>query len=158
MAVRELDPGALPLKIEFLDEAIGDLYQKENDLSALLTLFSLLAVLISVMGVFGLVLFETQYRRREIGLRKVHGATVGEILRMFNRTYVLLVLACFVVAAPLGWYAVSRWLDGFAYKAPVVWWIFAVALLLVLAVTVLTITLQSYRTARENPVRSIKTE
>lgn len=158
LAVRELDPGALPLKIEFLDEAIGDLYQKENDLSALLTLFSLLAVLISVVGVFGLVLFETQYRRREIGLRKVHGATVGEILRMFNRTYVLIVLACFVAAAPLGWYAVSRWLDGFAYKAPVVWWIFAVALLLVLAVTVLTITLQSYRTARENPVRSIKTE
>ena len=77
---------------------------------------------------------------------------------MFNKRYMRIVLACSVVAIPIGWYVVDRWLENFAYRMPVGWWIFAVALLAVLAVTVLTITLQSYRAATENPVRSIKTE
>ena len=105
-----------------------------------------------------LILFETQFRRKEIGLRKVYGATIGEILRMFNKRYMRIVLACSVVAIPAGWYVVDRWLESFAYRTPVKWWIFAVAVGSVALVTVLTITLQSYRTATENPVRSIKTE
>ena len=84
-----------------MDEEIGNQYYKEQKLSNLLTLFSLLSILISIVGVFGLVLFETQYRRKEIGIRKIHGATVGEILRMFNKIYVRIVLACFVVAVPI---------------------------------------------------------
>lgn len=118
----------------------------------------MLSVGISIVGVFGLILFETQFRRKEIGLRKVYGATIGEILRMFNKRYMRIVLACSVVAIPAGWYVVDRWLESFAYRTPVKWWIFAVAVGSVALVTVLTITLQSYRTATENPVRSIKTE
>ena len=144
--VRSFDPDA-DADIRFLDENIGALYQKEDRLAAMLTLFSLLSVGISIVGVFGLILFETQFRRKEIGLRKVYGATIGEILRMFNKRYMR-----------IGWYVVDRWLESFAYRTPVKWWIFAVAVGSVALVTVLTITLQSYRTATENPVRSIKTE
>lgn len=155
--IRSFDPDA-NTDIRFLDEHIGALYQKEDRLAAMLTLFSLLSVGISIVGVFGLILFETQFRRKEIGLRKVYGATIGEILHMFNKRYMRIVLACSVVAIPIGWYVVDRWLESFAYRTPVRWWIFAVAVGSVALVTVLTITLQSYRTAAENPVRSIKTE
>lgn len=121
--VRSFDPDA-DADIRFLDENIDALYQKEDRLAAMLTLFSLLSVGISIVGVFGLILFETQFRRKEIGLRKVYGATIGEILRMFNKRYMRIVLACSVVAIPAGWYVVDRWLESFAYRTPVKWWIF----------------------------------
>ncbi len=156
--MRRLDPGAPDVEVRFFDETIGQFYEKESKLATLISLFSALAVLISIIGVFGLVLFETQYRRKEIGIRKVHGATIGEILRLLNQNFVRIVIVCFVIAAPVAWYAVKRWLEGFAYKSPVHWWIFAVALLAVGAITVLTVTLQSYRAATENPVNSLKTE
>ncbi len=144
--------------IAFHSETLNGLYEKEQNLGTLISLFSALAVLISIIGVFGLVLFETQYRRKEIGLRKVHGATIAEILGLLNQNFVRIVVICFVIAAPVAYYAVKRWLEGFAYQSPVHWWIFAVALLAVGAITVLTVTLQSYRAAAENPVNSIKTE
>ncbi len=122
------------------------------------TAFSTLAVLISIIGVFGLVLFETQYRRREIGIRKVHGASVGDILRLFNTNFVRIVATCFVVAAPVAWYFVVQWQAGFAFRPPVRWWVFATALASVLAITMFTVTLQSYRAATENPVNSMKAE
>ena len=156
--VSRMDPEQVDVDVEFLDASIGGLYAKEDRLANLITLFSALAVLISIIGVFGLVLFETQYRRKEIGVRRVHGATIGEILRLLNRNFVRIVIVCFVIAAPVAYYAVKRWLEGFAYQSPVHWWIFAVALLAVGAITVLTVTLQSYRAATENPVNSIKTE
>ncbi len=99
-----------------------------------------------------------RYRRKEIGIRKVHGASVGEILRMMNQNFVRIVLVCFAIAAPIAWYAIRRWLEGFPYRSPVHWWIFAAALLVVGAITVLTVTLQSYRTATETPINAIKTE
>jgi putative ABC transport system permease protein len=156
--VSRMDPKQVDVDVQFLDASIGNLYAKEDRLANLISLFSALAVLISIIGVFGLVMFETQYRRKEIGLRRVHGATIGEILRLLNQNFVRIVIVCFVIAAPIAYYAVRRWLEGFAYKSPIHWWIFAVALLAVGAITMLTVTLQSYRTATENPVNSIKTE
>ncbi len=153
-----MDPNQPDVTINFLDAAVGNLYEKEQRLANLITIFSLLAVFISIIGVFGLVLFETQYRRKEIGLRKVHGASVGEVLSLINKGFVWIVLACFVVAAPLAYYAVHRWLEGFAYAAPVQWWVFVVALAAVMGITILTVTLQALKTATENPVNSIKTE
>ncbi len=144
--------------MDFYTGELDKLYEKEQNLGTLITLFSGLAVLISIIGVFGLVFFETQYRRKEIGLRKMHGATIGEILRLLNRDFVRIVIVCFVIASPIAYYAMRRWLEGFAYQSPVHWWIFAVALLIVGAITVLTVTLQSYRAATENPVNSIETE
>ncbi len=154
--VMRMDPKQVDVDVDFLDATIGGLYAKEDRLANLISLFSALAVLISIIGVFGLVLFETQYRRKEIGIRKVHGATIGEILRLLNQNFVRIVIVCFVIAAPVAYYAVKRWLE--AYQSPVHWWIFAVALLAVGAITVLTVTLQSYRAATENPINSIKTE
>lgn len=146
------------LKIDFFDESIGSMYQKESRQAAQITLFSLLAVLISTLGAFGLILFETQYRRKEIALRKTYGATVGDILQMFNRRYVIIVLICFVLAAPTAFLIIRHWQQNFAYQAPIGVWIFVAALCIVLLITVGTVTLQSYRSATENPSHSFKQE
>ena len=155
--MRELDP-SYPFNIEFYDEIFNHLYQKEENLRDLVTVFSLLAIIISLVGVFGLVVFETQYRRKEIGIRKVHGATVGEILLMFNKAYLRIVGICFVIAAPVAWQGVKMWLEGFAYKTPLHWWVFLIALLIVTVITLLTVSFQNWKAANENPVNSIKSE
>ncbi len=156
--ILEFAPGADPTQIEpvFFDAELEKNYRKEKKLSTLVLVFSLLSILISVMGVFGLVLFETQYRRREIGIRRVNGATVGEILAMFNRKFLRIVLLCSVIALPVGYAVVDRWLSGFAYRTPLVWWVFAVAVAIVAVITVLTVTARSWRAANENPVESIQ--
>lgn len=151
------DP-SYPFDVCFLDEVMNDLYDKELRLGTLISLFSFIAVLISVVGVFGLVVFETQYRRKEIGIRKVHGATVREILVLFNRVYMRIVLVCFVIATPVAWYGVKRWLDSFAYRTPVYWWVFMLALLILLTITFMTVSFQSWKAANANPVDSIKSE
>lgn len=155
--MKDLDP-SYPFNIEFYDQIFNQLYQKEENLRSLVTAFSLLGILISLVGVFGLVVFETQYRRKEIGIRKVHGATVGEILQMFNKAYIKVVAACFVIAAPIAWYGVKFWLEGFAYKTPIHWWVFLIALLIVATITLATVTIQNWRAANANPVDSIKSE
>ncbi|WP_348724802.1 ABC transporter permease [Parabacteroides goldsteinii] len=147
-----------PFDITFFDKVLNNLYEKETSLGALITLFSLIAVFISMVGVFGLVVFDSQYRRKEIGVRKVMGASVSQILIMFNKTYVRILLICFVLAAPLTWYAIHAWLENFAYRTPIYWWVFILAFLLVSAVTIVTVTFQNWRAASENPVISIKTE
>ncbi len=155
--IAKFDP-LLPVEVEFFDTAFDTLYQKERKTTALILVFSLLAVAISLVGVFGLVVFETQYRRKEIGVRKVMGATVAEVLGMFNRQFVWLVGICFVVAAPLAWYGVREWLATFAYRTPIYWWVFLVSLLIVLFITLLTVTVQSWRAATANPVDALKAE
>lgn len=156
-ALATVDP-AYPADIQFYDTVFNKLYLKERRTTGLVTIFSLLAVVISLVGVFGLVLFETQYRRKEIGVRKVMGATVMEILKMFNRKFVWIVLVCFVIAAPFAWYGVREWLASFAYRTPMYWWIFALSLLVVMLITVTTVSVQSLRAATANPVDSLKSE
>lgn len=152
-----IDP-AYPLNVQFYDQTFDNLYQKERKSTGLITLFSILAVIISLVGVFGLVIFETQYRRKEIGLRKINGATVGVILALFNVKFVRLVVVCFILAMPIAWYGVNEWLAGFAYRTPMYWWVFVMALVIVLVITVMTVTIQSWRAATENPVKSLKSE
>ena len=155
--VKDLDP-SYPFDIEFYDGIFNHLYHKEENLRSLVTIFSLLAIIISLVGVFGLVVFDTQYRRKEIGVRKVHGATVGEILSMFNKAYLRIVAICFVIAAPIAWYGVKVWLESFAYKTPIYWWMFIIALFIVTGVTLLTVTFQNWKAANANPVDSLKAE
>lgn len=155
--VKEIDP-SWPVDIEFFDTIYDNLYKKEQNTSKMIFLFSMLAVVISVMGVFALVVFETQYRYKEIGIRKVHGATIGSILWMFNRHYLAILAGCFVIAAPFAWYGVQEWLQGFAYKTPMHWWIYALTFLIVTFITFATVTYQCWRTAVKNPTDSIKTE
>lgn len=147
-----------PFDIEWYDTVFDRLYRNEERLHGLIWMFSVLAIVLSLAGVFGLVVFETQYRRKEIGIRKIHGATVGEILRMFNAVYLKLVTACFIVAVPLAWYGVTAWLEHFAYKVPLYWWVFALAFVAVAAVTLATVLFQNWKTATENPVNSIRAE
>lgn len=153
----DIDP-AYPLDIEFYDTIFNELYHKEENLRSLITVFSLLAIIISLVGIFGLVVFDTQYRRKEIGIRKVHGADNREILEMLNRSYILIVLVCFALAAPLGYFGIRKWLESFAYKTPMYWWVYLLALLIVLAITIGTVTFQSWRAANANPVNSLKSE
>lgn len=158
--VAEADPRTEPgeIFVRTFDEELGQEYAGERKLTAIVGLFALLAVVIALMGVFGLVLFETQHRRREIAVRRVMGASRGEILAMFNRRYVVLVLVCFALAVPVSVWFVKQWLAGFAYAVPLYWWVFALALSAVMAVTVLTVTVRSWRAANENPAESVKSE
>ncbi|MCD8041787.1 MAG: ABC transporter permease [Tannerellaceae bacterium] len=144
--------------IRFFDEVVQTLYKNEKRFSLLIILFGLIAVFISIAGVFGLVVLDSEYRRKEIGIRKVLGSTISEILILFNKTYIRLLFVCFLLAAPVAWYAVEKWLENFAYKTPLSWWVFLLSFLLVSLITSTTVTLQSWRVANANPVDSIKTE
>ncbi|MEG1544296.1 MAG: FtsX-like permease family protein [Tannerellaceae bacterium] len=153
----DIDPN-YPFDIEFYDDIFNQLYQKEESLRTLVTAFSLIAILLSLVGVFGLVVFETQYRRKEIGIRKIHGATVAEVLAMFNKSYFRIIAVCFVLAAPVAWYGVKVWLENFAYKVPMSVWVFCLAFVVVAGITLGTVTFQSWRAANANPADSIKNE
>lgn len=155
--IKDMDAAAF-VDIRFLDDTIEAQYADDKRVGVLITIFSLLAIIISIVGIFGLVLFETQYRTKEIGLRRICGATVAEILVMLNRGFVRTVLICFVVAAVAAYLAVGYWLEAFAYRIQMSWWVFAVSLVLVMAITVGTVTFQSWRAANENPVKSLKAE
>jgi len=147
-----------PVDIKFYDHQFEETYKKERNTSAQITLFGLLAVIISLMGVFGLVTFETQYRRKEISIRKVMGATVSEVLMIFNKRFAWITLVSFVLAAPIAWFGVDRWLQAFAYRVSLYGWVFMVAFLIILLITLVTVTVQSWRVATGNPVDSLKGE
>ncbi len=155
--LQALSPG-FPFEIHSLDDLSNNSYDYEKNIMILITLFSFLAILLSLIGVFGLVIFEGEYKRKEIGIRKVFGSTTKEILKMLNKKYVYLLIICFIVATPLAYYGVNQWLHNFAYKTPMYCWVFAVTFLLVAALTSITVTFQSWRIANSNPVDSIKTE
>ena len=152
------DYGGQKVKINFFDEELGENYEKEQQLATTISLFTLLAIIISLMGVLGLVIFETQYRRKEIGIRRVNGATVREILLMFNRKFMIIVAICFLIAAPISYLITDYYYSTFAYRAPIAVWVFVVALLAVPLVTTLVVTFATFRTASANPVESLRTE
>ena len=156
-SIASIDP-TFPANIQFYDAYFDYTYDKERKTTTQITVFSLLAVVISLMGVFGLVVFETQYRRKEIGVRKVFGASANEVLRMFNRSFIIIVGVCFVIAVPVAYIGVSGWLRNFAYRTPLYWWVFVLALALVACVTFVTVTVQSWRAATDNPVNAIKND
>lgn len=142
----------------FMDEVLDANYRNELRFTKQILLFSLIAIAISLTGVFGLTMFESEYRKKEIGIRKIMGSSTTQILYMFNRRYILILAGCFIVAAPFGWWIGQHWLQGFAEKTPVTPWIFILSFLLVTLITMITITVQSWKNANENPANSIKTE
>ena len=144
--------------LRYVDEELEQSYHQESLFTKQILLFSLLAILISIIGVFGLTMFESEYRRKEIGIRKVFGSSTNEILLMFNRRYLYILLGCFVVAAPVGYLLGQHWLEGFAVRTAINPLLFLVSFLLVTLITMLTVTYQSWKNASENPVNSIKTE
>ena len=144
--------------LHYMNDKLEESYQQERLFTKQILLFSLLAILISIIGVFGMTMFESEYRRKEIGIRKVFGSSTKEILVMFNRRYLYILLGCFVVAAPIGYMVGVHWLEGFAVRTAVSPWLFLVSFLLIALITMLTVTYQSWKNATENPVKSIKTE
>ncbi len=156
----ELDPtfDTSSMGLYFMDEGIGRLYEKEDNLNRLITTAALISLLISVIGILGLVYFETQFRRKEIAVRRVHGASVGEILAMLNRYYLIITLVCFVVAVPVAIVIIRSWVATFPYQSPVPAWIFLAALFIIGLITIVTVTLQSRRAALRNPIDSISNE
>lgn len=159
-AVCAFDPTREPdqVSVRHLDEWIENMYQSEQSLGKLITIASFVALLIAIIGIIGLVFFETQFIRKEIAVRRVNGATVGSILQMINKKYLIMAGASFVIAAPVAYWLMTAWRKGFAYQAPVPVWIFLVALLAVAAITLAVVTIQSWRAASANPVESLKNE
>jgi putative ABC transport system permease protein len=117
-----------------------------------------LAIIISCLGLFGLALSTLEQRTKEIGIRKVNGAKISEILFLLNKDFLKWVAIAFVIATPVAWYAMNKWLESFAYKTTLSWWIFALAGLLALGIALLTVSWQSWRAARRNPVEALRYE
>ena len=144
--------------LRYVDDVLEKSYHQERLFTQQILLFSLLAILISIIGVFGLTMFESEYRRKEIGIRKVFGSSTREILTMFNKRYLYILLGCFVVAAPIGYMVGVHWLEDFAVRTAISPLLFLVSFLLIALITMLTVTYQSWKNANENPVNSIKNE
>ena len=142
-------------ELKFIDEQLALQYQMEDKLSTLVTMFSFLSIMISIIGVFGLVLFETQYKRREIGIRRIHGASAMGILKMFNKKYLYIVAICSAVAIPISYYIIDRWMQQFVYRTEMSVWVYVVAVLIITIITVATVSLRSWKAANENPSVSI---
>lgn len=156
-SIKDIDSNWVP-DIAFLDSMIEELYQSDLRSASLVSWFSLLAILISLAGVFGLVHFEVGYRRKEIGLRKINGATIPQIIKMLSSKFLIITIISYVVATPLAIYLVNDWLSVFAYRTPLYLWVFAAAMAIILFITLTTVFIQSYRAATDNPVKSLKSE
>lgn len=152
------DIKGIPFEYSFLDEAVQKQYETDITLSNIISSFTIIAVLISCLGLFGLASFSAEQRSKEIGIRKVLGASVTGIVRMLSQDFLKLVGIAFVIASPIAWWGTRQWLQAFSYRTPVTWWMFAAAGLLVLIVTLLTVSVQSIRAAIVNPVKSLRSE
>lgn len=146
------------LEAKFFDQELGREYYKEENLTTMVQLFTILAIIISLMGVFGLVIFETQYRQKEIGIRRVAGATIGEILLMFNGKFIKLLIVCFAIAAPISWMIVKYYYSSFAHSADISAFTFISAFLLISVIVCTVVTVGSLKASMENPVMSLKSE
>jgi ABC-type lipoprotein release transport system permease subunit len=143
---------------EFVDEALENQYRAQQRTGRVVLYFSVLAIFVSCLGLLGLATFTAEQRTREIGVRKVLGASVGSIVRLLSKDFLKLVLVAIVIASPVAWYAAHQWLQDFAYKIAVQWWMFAGAGLLAVGIALLTVSYQAIRTALINPVKSLRTE
>lgn len=142
----------------FLDDDLRVFYEDERKLANFLTLFAIIAIFIGCLGLFGLVSFVVTQRTREIGIRKILGASVGHIVSLLSKDFLKLVLLAAFIAVPVAWYAMNQWLQAFEYRIPVTWWIFGIACFGALAIALVTISFQTVRAARANPVKSLRTE
>jgi len=147
-----------PMEFTFYDSQFQAMYEKEDKLVKSITFFSIIAIVLTCMGILGQIFLISMNRTKEIGIRKVNGARISEVLIMLNRDFLKWVAIAFVIATPIAWYAMNQWLQDFAYKTELSWWIFALAGLLALGIALLTVSWQSWRAARRNPVEALRYE
>ncbi|MFV0590638.1 MAG: ABC transporter permease [Draconibacterium sp.] len=153
----EMNPGET-FEYTFLTDDIAAMYQKEKRLSEIYILFTIIAYLISSIGLFAISLYDTRRRIKEIGVRKVNGARTAEVITLLNKDFIKWVVIAFLLATPIAWYAMHKWLENFAYKTTLSWWIFALAGVLALGIALLTVSWQSWRAATRNPVEALRYE
>ncbi|MCX6321941.1 MAG: ABC transporter permease [Bacteroidia bacterium] len=153
----ELSP-SFPIDVSFFDQAIQNMYQSELRFRRTFALFAGCAIVICSLGILAMSIFSCQRRVKEIGIRKVNGAKISEILAMLNKDFVKWVAIAFLIACPIAWYAMKKWLQNYAYKTEMSWWIFALAGIIALGIALLTVSFQSYKAAIKNPVDSLRYE
>jgi putative ABC transport system permease protein len=147
-----------PMNLMFYDDFFQSMYAKEEKLASSITFFSLIAVVLTCMGILGQIFMICLNRLKEIGIRKINGAKVSEILTMLNRDFIKWVAIAFVIATPIAYYAMHKWLENFAYKTELSWWIFALAGLMALGIALFTVSFQSWKAATRNPVEALRYE
>jgi putative ABC transport system permease protein len=147
-----------PFEYFFYDNYYDQLYRKESMLARIIIIFSAIAILIACMGLFGLAAYASEKRTKEIGIRKVNGAVVSEVMLMLNREFVKWVSIAFLISTPVAWIAMHKWLESFAYKTGIGWWIFALSGIVALAVALITVSWQSWRAATRNPIEALRYE
>jgi putative ABC transport system permease protein len=153
----EVSP-SFPFDFKFIDEQVESLYKMEMVFQKIFRSGSIFAIFICCLGLFGLVLSSTEQRRKEIGIRRVNGASIGKIMLMLNKDFIKWVLVAFLVASPASWFLMNKWLENFAYRISLSWWIFVLAGLLALGIALLTVSWQSWKTATRNPVEALRYE
>ncbi len=154
---RAMEPGQL-FDYSFLDDEFNELYAPEQRTGKLFITFAVLAIFIGCLGLFGLITYAAEQRTKEIGIRKVLGASVGSIAGMLSKDFLKLVIISWLIAFPIAWYAMNKWLQDFAYRISISWWVFAGAGIFALIIALLTISSQAIRAATANPAKSIKSE
>jgi putative ABC transport system permease protein len=150
-------PSAL-FDYNFMDNQVGEQYQAEERFSKLFSYFSILSLLIACLGLYGLITYSTSQRTKEIGVRKVLGASVSGIAFMLSKSFLKLVVLAFLIAAPIGWFVMNKWLQDFAYRTNISWWMFALAGSVVVLIALLTVSFRAIKSAIANPVKSLRTE
>ena len=154
---RAMAPG-FPFKYRFLDDSFNEMYKAEQRIGEIVLIFSVLAILIACLGLFGLSTFIAEQRTKEIGIRKVLGASINSLVQLLSKEFMILVAISFVVAAPVAWWGMNKWLTDFAYRVNMAWWIFALAGAMALGIALATMSFQAIRAALMNPVKSLRTE
>lgn len=147
-----------PFDYQFVDESYARMYGSEEKLSTLLWIFAVLAIVVGCLGLFGLAAFSAEQRTKEIGIRKVLGADVLNIVGLLSKNFLLLVVVASAIAFPLAWWAMTNWLDDFPYRVAISWWVFAAALAAALVIAFVTVSFQSVKAATANSVKSLRTE
>jgi putative ABC transport system permease protein len=157
-AVMKKDNPAYPFEYKFVDDQFNNMFLSEMLISKLSRVFSVLAILISCLGLFGLAAYTAERRTKEIGVRKVLGATVSGVAVLLSGDFLKLVCLACLVAFPLAWWMMNSWLQNFQYRVAISWWIFLIAAILALLIAVLTISFQAVKAALANPIKSLRTE
>ncbi len=142
----------------YLNEKVANFYQQERRMSDLYTVFAILSIFLSCLGLYGLASFMAVQRLKEVGIRKVLGASLQSIVYLFSKEFIVLIAIAFLIAAPLTWYFLHQWLQNFQYKVPVSWWIFIMGGMASLLVALITISFKAIMAARINPVKTLRSE
>jgi putative ABC transport system permease protein len=157
-AIWQKDMPSVPFQYAFLDDEVQKQYEGEVIISQIINSFTIIAILISCLGLFGLAAFSAEQRSKEIGIRKVLGSSVTGIVRLLSKDFLILVGIAFVFAIPIAWFGMDKWLQAFAYRVPLSWWMFALAGIIAALVALITVSSQAIKAALMNPVKSLKTE